>query len=214
MNIVIAVLYSLAFESFVIKSKDVFFLAFILGNFGIATASTILAAIIAAAAAMSIYVKRSMNAKLKRTALGLNAVFSDINNAGFSGFPPSSPPPLPVEPPPVPGELPPGSPGCRNDALLEQGKQLTDEGMGKIQQGQDLLDSANKLKAEGQGLIQQGQDMLDNGGDPVEANALIEQGNAKIGEAEGLETEANNLLIEGKGLIERGTGLTKQGSCM
>jgi heme exporter protein B len=49
MNSIIALLYSMMFDSFVIKSKDVFFVAFMLGNLGIATASTILAAIIAKA---------------------------------------------------------------------------------------------------------------------------------------------------------------------
>jgi heme exporter protein B len=49
MNIIIAILYSLLFDSFIIKSKDVFVVAFILGNLGIASASTILAAIIAKA---------------------------------------------------------------------------------------------------------------------------------------------------------------------
>ena len=49
MNIVIALLYSSFFDTFVIKSKEIFIIAFILGNFGIASASTVLAAIIAKA---------------------------------------------------------------------------------------------------------------------------------------------------------------------
>lgn len=49
MNIVIALLYSALFDSFVIKNLSVFLLAFLLGNIGIAGASTIIAAIIAKA---------------------------------------------------------------------------------------------------------------------------------------------------------------------
>jgi heme exporter protein B len=49
MNIVIAVLYSMLFDSFIIKNFALFLLSFILGNFGIAAASTIIAAIIAKA---------------------------------------------------------------------------------------------------------------------------------------------------------------------
>ena len=49
MNFVIAFLYSILFESFVIRSWDLFLFAFILGNFGIAASSTIIAAIISKA---------------------------------------------------------------------------------------------------------------------------------------------------------------------
>ncbi|MCX6151837.1 MAG: heme exporter protein CcmB [Ignavibacteriales bacterium] len=49
MNIVIAILYSLLFEAFIIKNLTLFLFAFVLGNFGIAAASTIIAAIIAKA---------------------------------------------------------------------------------------------------------------------------------------------------------------------
>jgi heme exporter protein B len=49
MNIVIAILYSILFDSFIIKNMGLFLLSFILGNFGIATASTIIAAIISKA---------------------------------------------------------------------------------------------------------------------------------------------------------------------
>ncbi|MCU7495777.1 MAG: ABC transporter permease [Ignavibacteria bacterium] len=47
MNIVIALLYSVLFDSFIIRNFSLFFLAFVLGNIGIAAASTIIAAIIA-----------------------------------------------------------------------------------------------------------------------------------------------------------------------
>ncbi|HEX2866193.1 MAG TPA: heme exporter protein CcmB [Ignavibacteriales bacterium] len=46
MNIVIAVLYSMLFDSFIIRNFALFSLAFVLGNIGIAAASTIIAAII------------------------------------------------------------------------------------------------------------------------------------------------------------------------
>jgi heme exporter protein B len=49
MNIVIALLYSLIFDSFVLKNLSLFIVAFILGNIGIAASSTIIAAIIAKA---------------------------------------------------------------------------------------------------------------------------------------------------------------------
>lgn len=49
MNFVIAFLYSILFESFVIRSFDLFLLAFVLGNLGIAVSSTIIAAIISKA---------------------------------------------------------------------------------------------------------------------------------------------------------------------
>lgn len=49
MNIAITILYSALFESFVIKSFDLFLIAFVLGNFGIAISSTIIAAIISKA---------------------------------------------------------------------------------------------------------------------------------------------------------------------
>lgn len=49
MNIAITLLYSALFESFVIRSFDLFLIAFILGNFGIAVSSTIIAAIISKA---------------------------------------------------------------------------------------------------------------------------------------------------------------------
>lgn len=49
MNIVITILYSIFFDSFIIKNMALFFLSFILGNFGIASASTIIAAIISKA---------------------------------------------------------------------------------------------------------------------------------------------------------------------
>jgi len=41
--------------------------------------SLILAAILAAIVLMNNYFKRSLNARLERTALGLNAVFKEIN---------------------------------------------------------------------------------------------------------------------------------------
>ncbi|MGE5402008.1 MAG: heme exporter protein CcmB [Ignavibacteriales bacterium] len=47
MNIVIAILYSALFDSFIIRNYSLFLLAFVLGNIGIAAASTIIAAIIA-----------------------------------------------------------------------------------------------------------------------------------------------------------------------
>lgn len=49
MNIVIALLYSALFEAFVIKNLSLFLYAFILGNVGIAIASTLIASIIAKA---------------------------------------------------------------------------------------------------------------------------------------------------------------------
>ena len=49
MNIAIALLYSALFESFVIRSFDLFLIAFVLGNIGIAVSSTIIAAIISKA---------------------------------------------------------------------------------------------------------------------------------------------------------------------
>lgn len=49
MNIAITLLYSALFESFVIRNYEVFFLAFIFGNIGIAVSSTIIAAIISKA---------------------------------------------------------------------------------------------------------------------------------------------------------------------
>jgi len=49
MNIVIALLYSALFEAFVIKNLSLFLYAFILGNIGIAIASTLIASIIAKA---------------------------------------------------------------------------------------------------------------------------------------------------------------------
>ncbi|MDP3684841.1 MAG: heme exporter protein CcmB [Ignavibacteria bacterium] len=49
MNIVIALLYSALFEAFVIKNLPLFLYAFILGNIGIAIASTLIASIIAKA---------------------------------------------------------------------------------------------------------------------------------------------------------------------
>lgn len=49
MNIVIALLYSALFDSFAIQNYDLFILAFLLGNIGMAAASTIIAAIIAKA---------------------------------------------------------------------------------------------------------------------------------------------------------------------
>lgn len=51
MNISIVVLYSLLFESFVIESVGLFFLSGLLGSFGIAVSSTIIAAIISKASA-------------------------------------------------------------------------------------------------------------------------------------------------------------------
>lgn len=49
MNIVIALLYSALFDAFVIKNLSLFLYAFILGNIGIAIASTLIASIIAKA---------------------------------------------------------------------------------------------------------------------------------------------------------------------
>lgn len=49
MNLVITILYALLFESFVINNLSLFALAFLLGNFGIAVSSTIIAAIISKA---------------------------------------------------------------------------------------------------------------------------------------------------------------------
>jgi heme exporter protein B len=47
MNIVITFLYSLLFDSFILRNFPLFLIAFVLGNIGIAAASTIIAAIIA-----------------------------------------------------------------------------------------------------------------------------------------------------------------------
>jgi heme exporter protein B len=49
MNLVITVLFSILFDSFVIKNLLLFFYSFVLGNIGIAVSSTIIAAIIAKA---------------------------------------------------------------------------------------------------------------------------------------------------------------------
>ncbi|MEI7811535.1 MAG: heme exporter protein CcmB [Ignavibacteria bacterium] len=49
MNVVIALLYSAIFDTFVLKNLSLFILAFLLGNIGIASASTIIAAIISKA---------------------------------------------------------------------------------------------------------------------------------------------------------------------
>lgn len=49
MNIAITILFSMLFESFVIKNFSLFMLAFFFGNFGIAISSTIIAAIISKA---------------------------------------------------------------------------------------------------------------------------------------------------------------------
>ena len=51
MNLVIALLYSALFEKFVIQNFNLFLMTFILGNIGLAVASTIIAAIIAKAGA-------------------------------------------------------------------------------------------------------------------------------------------------------------------
>ena len=51
MNAVIAILYSAFFEEFEIQNYPLFFLTFVLGNIGLAVASTIIAAIIAKAGA-------------------------------------------------------------------------------------------------------------------------------------------------------------------
>ena len=49
MNIIIALLYSALFDSFVLKNLSLFLYAFVLGNIGIAIASTLIASIIAKA---------------------------------------------------------------------------------------------------------------------------------------------------------------------
>jgi heme exporter protein B len=49
MNFVITILFFLLFEAFVIKSMLLFFVAFVLGNIGIAVSSTVIAAIISKA---------------------------------------------------------------------------------------------------------------------------------------------------------------------
>jgi len=49
MNIVVALLYSALFDSFVLKNLSLFIYAFVLGNIGIAIASTLIASIIAKA---------------------------------------------------------------------------------------------------------------------------------------------------------------------
>jgi heme exporter protein B len=49
MNTAITILFSLLFESFIIKDPATFFAAFVLGNFGIAISSTLIAAIISKA---------------------------------------------------------------------------------------------------------------------------------------------------------------------
>lgn len=49
MNIAISILYSALFESFIIRSFDLFLITFFLGNIGIAVSSTIIAAIISKA---------------------------------------------------------------------------------------------------------------------------------------------------------------------
>ncbi|MBV6510837.1 MAG: heme exporter protein CcmB [Ignavibacteriales bacterium] len=49
MNIIILVLYSLLFEAFVLKNLSLFLAAYLLGNIGIASASTVIAAIISKA---------------------------------------------------------------------------------------------------------------------------------------------------------------------
>lgn len=51
MNLIIALLYSALFENFVVQNFSLFLLTFILGNIGLAVASTIIAAIIAKAGA-------------------------------------------------------------------------------------------------------------------------------------------------------------------
>jgi heme exporter protein B len=51
MNLVIALLYSALFEKFIVQNFSLFLLTFILGNIGLAVASTIIAAIIAKAGA-------------------------------------------------------------------------------------------------------------------------------------------------------------------
>lgn len=49
MNLVITFLFSILFDSFIVKNLSLFFISFILGNIGIAVSSTIIAAIIAKA---------------------------------------------------------------------------------------------------------------------------------------------------------------------
>ncbi|GMU86684.1 MAG: hypothetical protein AMXMBFR48_19250 [Ignavibacteriales bacterium] len=49
MNVIILVLYSLLFEAFVLKNLNLFLAAYLLGNIGIASASTVIAAIISKA---------------------------------------------------------------------------------------------------------------------------------------------------------------------
>ena len=49
MNIVVALLYSALFDSFILKNLSLFIYAFVLGNIGIAIASTLIASIIAKA---------------------------------------------------------------------------------------------------------------------------------------------------------------------
>lgn len=51
MNIAITILFSMLFESFVVKNLSLFLISFLLGNIGIAVASTIIAAIISKASA-------------------------------------------------------------------------------------------------------------------------------------------------------------------
>lgn len=51
MNIIIAILYAALFDSFIIKNFALFIVSFVLGNIGLATASTIIAAIISKAGA-------------------------------------------------------------------------------------------------------------------------------------------------------------------
>lgn len=51
MNVAITILYSLLFDSFVLQNFSIFFFAAILGSFGIAVSSTIIAAIISKASA-------------------------------------------------------------------------------------------------------------------------------------------------------------------
>ena len=84
MNIVIAALYSAAFDSFVIKSKDVFIVTFILGNFGIAAASTILAAIIAKASSKgTLYPVLSFPILLPLILILINVTKSCIDGTSF-----------------------------------------------------------------------------------------------------------------------------------
>jgi len=51
MNLIIALLYSALFEKFIVQNFSLFLMTFILGNIGLAVASTIIAAIIANAGA-------------------------------------------------------------------------------------------------------------------------------------------------------------------